>query len=110
MMMALNFMFAVLICIGIILLQVILMGIARFFERTSGQATRYQLYLASIALTIFSSIRYLLRIPNTGDSWPDFVGDPWANVSMFIAGIMIIVLSNSLYERMMGGERCNEAR
>ncbi|MBN2002943.1 MAG: hypothetical protein JXA21_06270 [Anaerolineae bacterium] len=105
-----NMILATLICAGLILLQVIFMGIARFFERTSGQVARYRLYWIPIALTVFSAIRYLPRVLDATDPWPDFVGDPWANSAMFIAGIMLIVLSNALYEKMMGGEKYSEPR
>lgn len=97
------------IYMSMLALQFIIMGIARFFERTSGQRTRYQFYLASILLTTISAIIYLLRIPDTTNHWPDFVGAPLANILAFIAGLILIILSNALHEKMMGGQH-NERR
>lgn len=93
---------ASLIWIGVLVLQVFLMTIARFFERSAQQPTGYQLYLVPIALTGVGAGRYILRIPTAG-RWPDFVGDPIANLLLLAAGVMLIALGNFLYEKMMGG-------
>lgn len=99
----------IIIWVGILLLQIIVMSIARFFERTSGQKTYYQLYLIAIGLTGISALRYLWRVFMVEDRWPDFVGDPLANSFMFIAGLLLIGLSNTLHEKMMGG-KANDRR
>ncbi len=83
------------------LLQALLMQIARFFERTSGRRTGYRLYLVSMLLTLTAAARYLWRIPNE-PSWPDFTGDPPANLMLFAAGILLIALLTILYDRMVG--------
>lgn len=101
--------FSIIIWVGILALQFIVMSIARFFERTSGQKTYYIFYLIPICLTGFSALRYLWRVFLVDDRWPDFVGDPLANVLMFIAGLVLIGLSNTLHEKMMGG-KTNERR
>jgi hypothetical protein len=99
---AFRFLLAILICGGMLALQIIIMAIARFFERTAGQATYYQVYLIPISLTVISAVRYIMRIPNV-ERWPDFVGDPVANILMFIAGVFLFVLGNFLQEKMIGG-------
>jgi hypothetical protein len=93
---------AVLIWIGVLILQGFLMTIARFFERSAQQSTGYQLYLVPIVLTGIGAVRYIIRIPATG-RWPDFVGDPIANLVLLAAGVLLIALGNFLYEKMMGG-------
>ncbi len=90
-----------LIWVGIIALQIILLAIAHFFERTSQQQTWYQLYLIPILFTGVGAVRYLSRI-FTRDSQPDFVGDPVADVLFFFAGLLLIGLGNLLYEKMIG--------
>lgn len=104
-----NLVFSIAIWVGIVLLQIIVMSIARFFEHTSGQRTYYQLYLVPISLTSISAMRYLWRVFLVADRWPDFVGDPLANSLMFISGLWLIGLSNALHEKMMGG-KTNERR
>ena len=94
--------FGVLTWGGIIVLQFMLLVIARFFEQTSGQHTGYRLYLLPIVLTGIGATRYLLRIPAVSP-WPDFVGDPMANILLFAAGLMLMALGNFLHEKMMGG-------
>lgn len=93
-----------LIWIGIIALQVILLTIAQFFERTSQQQTWYQLYLIPILFTAVGAIRYMSRI-FTHHSQPDFAGDPLADVLLLVAGLLLIGLGNLLYEKMMGERR-----
>ena len=93
---------ALLVWGGIITLQLTLMGIARFFERSSGQKTRYQLYILTITLTTIGAGRYIFRFQQPS-TWPDFIGDPIANILLFFAGLMLLGLGNLLHERMMGG-------
>ncbi len=93
-----------LIWIGVITLQVILLTIARFFERTSQQQTWYQVYLIPILFTAIAAIRYLNRI-FTHHAPPDFAGDPLADVLLLSAGLLLIGLGNLLHEKMMGERR-----
>ncbi|MFN2109973.1 MAG: hypothetical protein ACK2UI_09950 [Anaerolineae bacterium] len=90
-----------LIWIGIIALQIILLAIAHFFERTSQQQTWYQLYLIPILFTGVGAVRYLVRI-FTHEAQPDFAGDPVADVLFLFSGLLLIGLGNLLYEKMMG--------
>lgn len=83
-------------------MELFLLGIARFFEHTSGKRTGYQLYLVTIVCTGISGVRYLLRIP-VDDAWPNMMGDPVAGILLAISGIILVILSNFLHERMMGG-------
>ncbi len=103
--MLIRFFLATLIWVGILALQLTIMGIARFFEHTSGQKTWYQFYLLPLVLTVVSATCYLLRIQLRQDHWPDFAGDPLANILMFCAGLVLVLLSNLLYEKMIGGQR-----
>lgn len=90
-----------LIWVGIIALQIILLTIAHFFERTSQLKTWYQLYLLPILFTAVAAIRYISRI-FTHDAPPDFSGDPIANILLLLAGLLLIGLGNLLHEKMMG--------
>ncbi len=92
---------AIFIWLGILTLQVVLMGIARFFQHTSGKRTLYPLYLVTLTLTLIGAGRYIIRIPQAS-KYPDFVGDPVANILLFVAGLLLFGLGNFLYERMMG--------
>ena len=91
----------ILIWLGIIALQIILLAIAHFFERTSQQQTWYQLYLLPILFTGIGAARYLSRI-FTHDARPDFAGDPISDVLLLFSGLLLIGLGNLLYEKMMG--------
>jgi len=93
-----------LIWIGIVALQIILLTIARFFERTSQQQTWYQLYMIPILFTAVAAVRYVSRI-FTHNAQPDFAGDPVADVLLLFAGLLLIGLGNLLYEKMMGERR-----
>lgn len=86
---------------SIVALQVILLTIARFFERTSQQQTWYKLYLIPILLTGLGAGRYLSRmfIPS---QHPDFAGDPATDVLFLATGLLLIVLGNLLHEKMIG--------
>ena len=93
-----------LIWIGFTALQVILLTIAHFFERTSQQQTWYQLYLLPILFTAIAAVRYVSRIA-THNTQPDFAGDPAADLLFLFAGLLLIGLGNLLYEKMMGERR-----
>ncbi len=87
---------------GVLLLQALLMGIARFFERSSNSRTFYRLYLIPIILTALGALIYWIRIPFV-ETWPDITGDPLANVLLLAAGIMLFVLTSSLHDQMLRG-------
>lgn len=87
---------------GIIMLQVLLMSIARFFERSANSRTWYRWYLLPIILTAIGACIYWVRIPFV-ETWPDFTGDPLANICLFIAGVMLFILGSILHDRMLRG-------
>lgn len=89
---------------GIVALQVILLTIARFFERTSRQQTWYKLYLIPILFTCVGAGYYLSRISISGRH-PDFAGDPATDVLFLATGLLLIVLGNLLHEKMIGDTR-----
>ena len=89
---------------GILLLQLILMGIARFFERNSEAPTHYRLYSLPILLTALGALIYMIRIP-FATAWPDFTGDPLANGFLCLAGIILVLLSSLLHDQMLRGPR-----
>ena len=88
--------------ISILVLQITLLYIARFFQHSSGKKTWYSLYWIPIGLTFIGAGRYLLKLYTLGPG-PDFTGDPVANLCLFCAGILLIGLGGQLYEQMMGG-------
>lgn len=95
----------VLLCLiwgGMMLLQVLLMSIARFFERTAKRRTRYPLYLLPIILTAVGASIHLLNTSGLGRRI-DLISDPVSNVLLFAAGLLLVALGNDLYEKMMGG-------
>lgn len=87
---------------GILMLQLLLMGIARFFERSSGVRTWYRAYWVPFTFTAIAALIYWIRLPFI-DTWPDFTGDPLANVCLLIAGITLFVLGGILQDRMLQG-------
>lgn len=91
---------AIAIWLGAVFIQGILMDIARFFKRTTGKLTGYQLYWISILLTTVGLGRYIARIPG-GNPSPDFVGDPFANLALCVAGLLLLALGNRLHELMV---------
>lgn len=88
--------------ISILVLQITLLYIARFFQRSSGKKTWYSLYWIPAGLTFIGAGRYLMKLQTLGPG-PDFTGDPFANLCLFCAGIILIVLGSQLYEQMIGG-------
>ncbi len=97
-----NFALAVVAWSGILIIEVVLMWIARFFQKNSGKPTFYQLYVIVVLLTLYGAGRYVIRIPQAGPL-PDFTGDPVANLCLAGAGLALMVLGSNLYARMMGG-------
>jgi hypothetical protein len=97
-----NAFFALLAWTGIVILELVLLGIARFFEKNSGQRTFYRLYLLSILFTLYGAGRYIRQMV-VGSPYPDFIGDPVANVCLFIAGLSLLLLGETLHNKMMKG-------
>jgi len=90
--------------LGILALQFILMSIAIFFEKNSGKTTWYRGYLVPMILSTFGAGRYLGHIVSSKTTL-NFNGDPVANLALFCAGLILIMLSAHLYEEMMGDHR-----
>lgn len=88
------------IWLGIIGLQIVLMAIAHFFERTSQRRTGFQWYALPIVCTGVAAARYLTRILSHRPG-VSMTGDPVANVLLLGAGLLLIVLGNSLHDKMM---------
>ncbi len=97
----LHLILAVLSWVGILVLQFVLMRIAAFFEENSGKRTWYRGYVVPIILSGFGAGRYLWHLASP-NSPLNFTGDPLANLTLFLAGLILIVLSVHLYEKMMG--------
>lgn len=95
---------AVISWLGILVLQSVLMSIAIFFQENSGKKTWYRGYLISIILTAFGAGRYVWHL-SSHTSALNFVGDPLANLALFLAGLTLIILGAHLYEEMMGDHR-----
>lgn len=87
---------------GMLILQLLLMGIARFFEQSSHSRTFYRLYLVPITLTTLAGTIYSIRVPLIR-TWPALTGNPLANGMLFIAGLMLFVLSSMLHDKMLRG-------
>lgn len=100
----LNLTLAIISWLSILALQFILMNIALFFEKNSGKSTWYQGYLAPLFLSALGAGRYLTHLIS-GESTYNFTGDPLANIALFCAGLILIVLGTYLYDQMMGDHR-----
>lgn len=101
-----RFILALVAWIGIIALQVVLMRIAQFFERNSGKRSWHRAYLLPLVLNATGAGIYLLHIlrePAELRAWPDFTGDPQANLCLFLGGILLILLGARLRDEMMEG-------
>ena len=86
---------------SIIALQVVLMKIAHFFEENSQQRTYHRFYYLFILCSLIGVGRYSWRIL-INSPWPDFLGDPLANLALASAGLGLMVLSADLYKKMIG--------
>ena len=71
------------------------MLIARFYEKKSGQRTLYQLYIIPIILFISAGVAYSLN----GSA---FVGDKYGDLFLTGAGLLTVALVGLLYTLMMG--------
>ncbi|MFP4344065.1 MAG: hypothetical protein ACLFU8_05170 [Anaerolineales bacterium] len=97
-----NVFFALLAWVGIVFLELVLLAIAHFFEKNSGQRTFYRFYLLPILFTLYGAGRYIWRMVR-GSPYPDFIGDPVANVCLLIAGLSLLLLGETLHNKMMKG-------
>jgi len=79
------------------LLLVILYAIARFYQITSGQPSRYGWFVAPIALFSAGALRYA--------GLGDFMGDALGDLLMVAGGVTLIALAAWLLHLMMGGRR-----
>lgn len=79
------------------LLLVILYAIARFYQITSGQSSRYGWFAAPVVLLSAGALRYAAR--------GDFTGDALGDALMFAGGVTLIALAAGLLRLMMGGRR-----
>ncbi len=101
-----RFILALVAWIGIAALQVVLMRIARFFERNSGKRSWHRAHLLPLVLNATGAGSYLLHIikePPALQACPDFIGDPQANLCLFLGGISLILLGARLRDEMIGG-------
>ncbi len=69
--------------------------IARFYEKSSGEMTRYQLFLAPLALFLGGTLRYA--------SLGQIAGDALGGLLWFLGAVMQIALCVSLYRQMTRG-------
>jgi hypothetical protein len=79
------------------LLLAILCAIARFYQFTSGQNTRYRWFAAPVLLLSAGALRYALS--------GDLVGDALGDALIFAGSISVLALSGHLVGMMMGGRR-----
>ncbi|MCS7285555.1 MAG: hypothetical protein RMK30_00585 [Anaerolineae bacterium] len=77
------------------LILVVVMFIARFYERKSGRRTFYQFYPLAIFLFLAAALIY------TGKGG-DFVGDFRGDVFFSLGGLLTSALAAYLFELMMG--------
>lgn len=76
-------------------LTAIVFLIARFYEKSSGEATRYQLFLVPLALFLGGTLRYA--------SLGQILGDTLGGLLWFLGGAAQIFLCVSLYRQMTRG-------
>jgi hypothetical protein len=74
-------------------LLLIMLMIARFYERFSGRRTYYRLYLVPLVAFAIGAVRYADRDRISGD----LIGDS----ALIVGGLTLLALSVSLYWRMV---------
>jgi hypothetical protein len=75
----------------------LLYRIAHFYQVTSGQSTRYQLFVIPLALLLLGGLRYA--------TVSDWNGDVIGNTLQLAGGAALIVMGLFLVRRMTGGRR-----
>jgi hypothetical protein len=73
----------------------LLLLIARFYEKFSGEQTHFRLFAAPIALFGAATVRYA--------SVNRMAGDVWADGLMAVGGIILVALCLFLFQRMTAG-------
>lgn len=73
----------------------VLLLIARFYEKFSGERTHYRLFSAPIVLFGLGTVRYA--------SLNSAAGDPLADLLLGLAGVLLIMLCANLYRQMLFG-------
>ncbi len=74
-------------------LLIIMLLIARFYERFSGVRTYFQGFLIPLVLSGVGMVRYA--------SLNDIVGDPLADLALVGAGLTLMILCIHIYRRML---------
>ncbi len=72
-----------------------LLLIARFYEKFSGEQTYFKLFTLPIVLFGAATVRYA--------SINRMAGDLWADALMAVGGVILIVMCLLLYRRMTAG-------
>ena len=75
----------------------LLYRIAHFYQVTSGQATRYRLFVVPLALLLLGGLRYA--------TVGDWNGDVIGNTLQLAGGAALIAMGVFLVRRMTGGRR-----
>jgi|YelNatPaOPRAMG01_1025707.scaffolds.fasta_scaffold02545_5 hypothetical protein len=74
---------------------IVMMRIAQFYEKKSGNKTLYQVYPLAIFLFVVAALIY------SGHAG-DFVGEFRGDTFLFLGGLLTLALSAYLFELMMG--------
>jgi hypothetical protein len=82
---------------GVGILIFLLYRIAHFYQVTSGQPTRYQLFLIPLALLVLGGLRYA--------TVADWNGDVIGNTLQLAGGAALIAMGMFLVRIMTGGRR-----
>ena len=82
---------------GVGVLIFLLYRIAHFYQVTSGQSTRYRLFVIPLALLLLGGLRYALV--------GDWNGDVIGNTLQLAGGAALIAMGLFLVRRMTGGRR-----
>ena len=96
-MIPLNGIFTLIFWGAVVFLLVFLYAIARFYQITSGQQSRYQWFILPIMLLGTGALRY---------AWlGDFTGDALGDLLMVTGSLSLMALTLGLLHLMMGGRR-----
>ncbi len=96
-MIPLNGIFTLIFWGTVVFLLVFLYAIARFYQITSGQLSRYQWFILPIMLLGAGALRYA--------SLGDFTGDALGDLLMVAGSLSLMALTLGLLHLMMGGRR-----
>lgn len=89
------------------LLLMVMLLIARFYQRTSGEHSAYGLFLIPAVLFLAAGLRYAWLGRQTGSSPVQTLvaGDPAADLLRFAGGILLVFLCLFVYRLMTGRRR-----